>query len=114
MEVAQEEGVGVRAAKILYPLFVGQAFGAVITSLTFIVVARILEPHNYGLYTFAFGFSALVNGLLAFGVGAYFSTVLAKLAYKKDGEGILKTLSCGYIISGTVGVIFTLLGIGIS
>ena len=114
MEASREEGVGIKAAKILYPLFVGQAFGAIITSLTFIVVARILEPHNYGLYTFAFGFSALVNGLLAFGVGAYFSTVLAKLAYKKDGEGILRTLSCGYIIAGAVGVILTLLGIGIS
>ncbi len=114
MAGAEEDGVGVRAAKIMYPLFVGQAFGVVFTALTFIVVARLLGPSSYGIYTLAFGFSALINGFLAFGVGAYFSTVLARLAYKKDGEKILGALTSGYIIAGTVGILLTLFGVGIS
>ena len=114
MAGSQEEGVGVRAAKILYPLFVGQGFGVIFTAMTFIVVARLLGPSQYGIYTFAFGFATLVNGFLAFGVGAYFSTALAKLAYKKDGQGILKALTSGYVISGSISLLLTLFGIGIS
>ncbi len=114
MDSVAEEGIGVRSAKILYPLFMGQGFGVAFTALTFIVVARILNPTGYGVYTLAFGFAALVNGFLAFGVGAYFSTMLAGLSYKKDGEGILRTLSSGYIIAGTAGIVLTLFGIGVS
>ena len=112
--VAEVEGIGSRSARILYPLFVGQGFGVVFTALTFVIVARLLGPSAYGVYTLAFGFSALINGFFAFGVGAYFSTVLARLAYKNDSEGILGALSSGYAIAGTVGVLLTLFGIGIS
>ncbi len=77
-------------------------------------MARLLGPASYGIYTLAFGFSALVNAFFAFGVGAYFGTNLARLAYKKDHNGILSTLATGYIISGTVGLILTLVGVGIS
>ena len=114
MEGSGEDRIGMRAAGILYPLFVGQGFSVVLTALTFIIVARILGPSSYGIYTFAFGFSALVNGFLAFGIGAYFSSTLSKLAYKNDGEGILRSLFGGYAIAGTVGIILTLLGISIS
>lgn len=114
MAGSEEEGVGVRAAKILYPLFVGQGFGVIFTALTFIVVARLLGPSQYGIYTFAFGFSTLVNGFLAFGVGAYFSTALARLAYQKDGRGILRALTSGYVISGSISLLLTIFGIGIS
>ncbi len=113
-DVIEEEGVAVRAAKILYPLFVGQGFGVVFTALTFIIVARLLGPADYGVYTFAFGFSSLINGFLAFGVGAYFSTMLARLAYKKDGESIIKVLSSGYLIAGGVSLALTVFGMAIS
>lgn len=114
MDEAGKDGVGVRAARIMYPLFVGQGFGIIFTALTFIVVARLLGPSGYGVYTFAFGFAALINGFMAFGVGAYFSSALAKLAYRKDWNGVMKALSSGYTIAGVVGIILTLFGVGVS
>ncbi len=113
-KASPEESIGIRSAKILYPLFVGQGFGVLLTALTFIVVARLLGPSSYGIYTFAFGFSTLVNGFLAFGIGAYFSSIISRLAYKKDGEGILRSLTGGYMIEGAVGTLLTVLGISIS
>lgn len=109
-----EDGVGTRAARVLYPLLVGQAFGIVLTAATFIIVTRLLGPSAYGVYIFAFGFSALVNGVAAFGVGAYFSSELAGLAYKRDGEGLLSTLSSGYVIATAVGIILSVIGIALS
>ncbi len=114
MEGSGEDGIGIRAAKILYPLFVGQFFAVIFTTLTFIVVARLLGPSSYGVYTFAFGFSALVNGFLAFGIGAYFSSTLSKLAYKKDGEGMVRTIFSGYALSMIISTVLTLFGIAIS
>ena len=114
MDAPKEDGIGVKAARIIYPLFIGQVFGIIFTALTFIVVARLLGPASYGLYTFAFGFSALVNGFLAFGVGPYFSSNLARLAYKKDGEGIMDTLNSGYVIAGAMGVVLTIFGVAVS
>ena len=114
MDGTIEDGIGVKTARIMYPLFAGQAIGIIFTAMTFIIVARILGPSQYGLYTFALGFAALVNGFLAFGVGPYFSSNLAGLMRKKDGEGILTVMGSGYIIAGALGVILTLFGIGIS
>ncbi len=114
MDLKSERDLGEKAAHILYPLFVGQFFGIIFTALTFIVVAMILHPTNYGLYVFAFGFSTLVNGFAGFGVGAYFSNILAKYSYQRDGEGILRALWSGYIIAAAVGLFLTLFGIAIS
>lgn len=114
MDIKSEHALGEKAVRILYPLFVGQGFSIVFTAITFIVVARLLGPVSYGLYVFAFGFSTFVNGFAAFGIGAYFSNILAKLAYERDGEGILRALTSGYIIAGAVGIILTLLGIALS
>src|SRR5271167_4522160 len=114
MDEQTEEYLGEKAVRILYPLFVGQFFGIIFTALTFIAVARLLGPASYGIYVFAFGFSTLVNGFAGFGIGAYFSNILAKFAYRREGEAMLRSLTSGYIVAGTVGIILTLIGIGLS
>ena len=114
MHAETDENMGSGAAKLIYPLFVGQFFGLLLTAATFVVVTRILGPSQYGVYVFAFGFSALVNAVAAFGIGAYWNRQLATLRYKKDGEGILKELSSGYAIVIAVGIILSVFGIAIS
>ena len=112
--ISTEDGVGRKAVKVLYPLFLGQFFGIVLTAATFIIVTRLLGPSGYGAYVFAFGFSALVNGVSAFGVGAYFNSTLARLAYRKDGNGMLRAISSGYIIVGSIGIMLSLAGVALS
>jgi O-antigen/teichoic acid export membrane protein len=112
--ISTQESVGRKAVKVLYPLFMGQFFGLVLTAATFIIVTRLLGPADYGIYVFAFGFSTLVNGVAAFGVGAYFNSELAGLAYRKDGSSMLHVVNSGYIIAGAVGIALSLLGIALS
>lgn len=112
--ISTQESIGRKAVKVLYPLFIGQFFGLILTAATFIIVTRLLGPSQYGVYVFAFGFSALVNGVAAFGVGAYFSSELAGLAYRKDGGGMLNALHSGYLIAGGVGVLLSIMGIALS
>ncbi len=114
MDGAQEAGIGERAAKIMYPLFVGQVFAVIFTALTFVVVARLLKPTDFGIYVFAFGFAAFVNSFHAFGIGSYFSTRLAKHVYNKNDEGILRTLGSGYLIAFIASGLITILGVLLS
>ncbi len=114
MHTETGENMGSRAAKLIYPLFVGQFLGLLLTAATFIAVTRILGPSRYGIYVFAFGFSALVNAVAAFGIGTYWNRQLAALHYKKDGRGMLKVLSSGYAIVMAVGMALSLFGIAIS
>ncbi|MHB1830538.1 MAG: oligosaccharide flippase family protein [Candidatus Micrarchaeaceae archaeon] len=114
MHTETDENMGSRAAKLIYPLFIGQFLGLLLTAATFIAVTRILGPSQYGIYVFAFGFSALVNAVAAFGIGTYWNRQLATLHYNKDGEGILKELSSGYAIVMAVGIILSVFGIAIS
>lgn len=109
-----EADLAEKAAHILYPIFVGQFFGIILTALTFIVVARLLDPVGYGLYVFAFGFSALVNGFSGFGVGSYLSSTIAKFVYNREGENVLRAVWTGYIIAGIIGLILTFIGISLS
>ncbi len=114
MARAVEDGVGVRAGKMLYPIFLGQVSSGILTAVTFIIIARILGPSQYGIYTFAIGFYALLNSFQAFGVGGYMAYKLPELLRKKDHEGILRAVSSSYIIALAVCGAFTILGIAIS
>jgi len=114
MSKAAEDGVGIRAGKMLYPIFIGQMSGVILTALTFIVVARILGPSDYGVYTFAISFYALLNSFLAFGLGGYLGYAIPKKLYSKDHDGMLRAISSGYIISAGISGTFTLVGIALS
>ncbi len=99
---------------MLYPIFLGQLLRVVLTASSFIVVARLLEPASYGVYTFAMSFYMLLNGFLAFGVGAYVGYAIPELMRKKDKEGVLRAISGSYIIAIAVSGAFTLLGLCLS
>lgn len=110
----EEVEVGTIAAKRLYPLLVGQIFALIFTTATFIIVARLLEPTLYGLYSFAFGFQAFVDGIGAFGIGAYLSRELALYVHKREFERMMSSVLSGFFVAIPVAVAFTLVGIGVS
>ena len=114
MVFESKDDISTRSVKLLYPLFIGQFFGFILTAATFIVVTRLLGPREYGIYIFAFGFCGLVNAFAAFGMGAYFNRQLAKLEYNRDGKGILRELASGYTILIVIGALLSIFGILIS
>lgn len=110
----EKEALGVTSARLLSSLYLGQALGALVTVMTLIIVTRLLLPTGYGVYTFAFGFMALVDFVGNFGMGTYFGRNLARYTYEKAHKKVLDTLITGYTILLPITAFLTLLGIAIS
>lgn len=109
-----KESVGRRATRTFFSSVVGKFLALVITLLTFILVARLLGPSNYGIYTVAIGYGTLIGSVSIFGIAAYFDRHISFMSYKKDTKGIGRILSNGYSIIIPVSAILMGLGIALS
>ena len=102
------------ATKRLAPLIIGQVLATIITLAVLVVVARMLGTALYGLYAFAFGYQAFIDGVVAWGIGVYYGRELAKNTHDRDVKGIVETLTSGFVIALPIAIILTLIGIGFS
>lgn len=109
-----EEEVGTIAARRLYPLLVGQIFSLIFTAALFILVARLLEPATYGLYSFSFGFQSFVDGIGAFGIGAYLSRELTVYSHKREFGRMMDSVLSGMTVVLPGAVLLTLIGVALS
>ena len=109
-----KDGIGVTAARLVSSLYAGQLVGVLITATTFILLTRLLGPGNYGLYTFALGFSLLIGSIQGFGVGTYFNKILPEFGKRKDKDKVLKAIASGYLILVPIALALTFLGIALS
>ncbi|HUB92518.1 MAG TPA: oligosaccharide flippase family protein [Candidatus Saccharimonadales bacterium] len=110
----KRDGLGVTSARLLSSLYAGQGLGILVTAATFIFVTRLLGASGYGIYTFAFGFSALVDCIGNFGMGNYFGRNLARFSYKKNHSKVVETLLTGYAILLPITLALTLVGVAAS
>ena len=92
----KKRSVGNVAARTFYYLFISKLISLVLTSVAFVVVARLLGPSNYGTYTFAIAYYSLIGAGGTLGVGSYFSKNLSKLKQDDDLKSIPKILANGY------------------
>ena len=57
------ESLGKRSTRVLSSLFVGRFIATIIAGITFIVVARLLGPSDYGIYTLAVGIYSFIGAV---------------------------------------------------
>lgn len=110
----KKESLGSRSARTFSVLGIGRIIGLLIGILTIVIIARILGPANYGIYTLAFAFFTLMGSTNNFGFGVYLTKHLAEYGEKKDMEGFRKALASGYFSVIVVGMVITLVGIAVS
>ncbi|MDE1762529.1 MAG: polysaccharide biosynthesis protein [Candidatus Micrarchaeota archaeon] len=110
----KQESIGRRATRTFFASVVGKLIALVITTITFIAIARLLGPSGYGIYTVAIGYAALIGAVSIFGIAAYFDRNIASLSYKKDGKGIGKVIANGYAIIIPASIVLAVIGIGLS
>lgn len=110
----KEETFGTKTASIVYSISTGQFISTIIVLLTFVAITRMLQPEKYGLYSFAFGYSTLIDAFAAFGVGAYFTTKISIHVYKKEKEQIFNVMRAGFAVLIPIAVGLTLFGIVLS
>ncbi len=115
-EEPEDESIGIGAARTLSSLLPSKLVGLVISALTVIVIARLLSPTDYGVYTLAFGFALLIGSMGHFGIGTYFNKHFAEEIHKKNREEhrISSILSTGYSMLILLGAIVSIAGVLLS
>lgn len=111
MEFDDDFGVGNSAVRMLYSLLVGKFLYVILTALSLVLLARLLDPSGYGIYTIALGFSALLGAAAPFGISTYMSKYLAEAGAKKESLKISKIITDGYLIIVVVAGIFAAMGL---
>ncbi len=110
----EKESLGSRSARTFSVLGIGRVVGLLLGVITVIIVARMLEPAGYGIYTLAFAFFMLIGATNNFGFGVYLAKHLAEYEEKNDKESFRKSLSSGYLSVAVIGILLSLLGIACS
>ncbi len=108
------DGLGRRTARVLSAVLIGQIISIVLTGITIVLLARLLQPYLYGQYTFAFGYASFIDAVGGLGIGAYLSRHFAIWAFKQDREQMMRVLSSALLIFMVSAILITLLALGLS
>ncbi len=112
--VQQKESLGRRSARTFSVLTIGRTVSLLVGIFSIIVIARLLGPSSYGIFTLAYAFFLLITAASNFGFGQYLTKHLSEAEDKKDKIAFSKALSSGFLGCVIVGFLLTFLGIGIS
>ncbi|MGI0141459.1 MAG: oligosaccharide flippase family protein [Candidatus Micrarchaeales archaeon] len=114
MNEVEQESIGRRATRTFFASVVGKVLALIITTATFIAVARLLGPSSYGIYTIAIGYAALIGAVSHFGIASYFDRNISSMSYRKDMKGMSRVISNGYAVIVPIAVALALVGIALS
>lgn len=108
------EPLGRRSARTFSVLTVGRTLSLLIGILSIIVIARLLGPDGYGIFTIAFAFFSFVSAFSNFGFGQYLIKHLSESEDRHDKHEFARTLAAGLFSVVMIGLVLTAIGIAIS
>ncbi|MGA3020582.1 MAG: oligosaccharide flippase family protein [Candidatus Micrarchaeales archaeon] len=111
---AEKESLGSRSARTFSVLTVGRGIGLLISIITIVIIARMLGPSRYGVYTLAFAFFLFIGSTNNFGFGMYLTKHLSEYVEKGDRRSFGKALISGYFLVTLTGALLTVIGIFVS
>ncbi len=110
-----EKIVGGKTAGVASFMSFGRFIALFLSGIAFIIVARILGPSVYGVYTLALAYSGFfTSGLADFGISTTFSKFIGQYSGKGNKKEIEKVLSNGYTIAVITGLSLTLVAFSLS
>ncbi|MFI5412675.1 MAG: oligosaccharide flippase family protein [Candidatus Micrarchaeales archaeon] len=110
----QKHEVGSRTAGMASFMVFGRFISLFLAGVAFIVVARILGPSTYGIYTLAISFSGFFGSVADLGVGMAINKFIAEYTAKKKKAEIDSVISNGYLSVLITGLFFTLIAFSMS
>lgn len=116
-DAAEEHGrvVGEKTAGVASLMVFGKFVALFLAGIAFIVVARILGPSLYGVYTISYSFAGFFGaGFSDLGIGTAFSKFVGQYWGKGDKESTEKVLSNGYVVAIISGLVFTIIAFMLS
>jgi len=90
-------------------LFIGYFSSLVILAIGSIIVARLLGPDGYGIFSLAFVVPTLIYGLIDPGVGAALTRFCAKFKSENREDLIIQTIKTAFLFKAIVAATATLL-----
>lgn len=103
-----------KTAKSASFLISGKVLSLGIQVLMFVVVARLLLPSNYGIYTIALSIAGFASGFGGLNIGVYFTERIPFLTAKKRAHEIGTALGDGIIAVIAPGIVIFLVGVALS
>jgi len=106
--------IGKKSATGSFQLFVGQASSTAIMAIGTIILARIITPAEYGLYSIALIPSYMAILFRDWGINSALTKFTANLKAQKSEEKIYETIKTGLMFETAMGFILSLILISLS
>lgn len=110
----EKEPLSRRSARTFSVLTVGRVLALLIGMANVVIIARLLGPQLYGIFTVAFAFFTLMTSASVFGFGQYLVRHLSQAEDNRDAKAFSKALGSSYFSVIAIGLLLTLFGMGIS
>lgn len=104
-----ENQLGSKVANVVSFGTFGRFSAIIISGIAFVIVARILGPSVYGIYTLAISAAAFFTAVADLGVNTAVNKLIGQYSDKKDKKELDKVLSDGYASVLATGLLFTLI-----
>lgn len=102
--------LGIKSANVASFITIAQALAIVINALTLVVVARMLGPSNYGLYTLGSGVAALFLSLSGISIGTYLNKRMPEMLAAGDRKGLKEMVGDSLLLVVVVSIGAMLVG----
>ena len=109
MEEAEALSRGGKTARIATSVLAAKSFTFLATGIAFIIVARILGPGTYGVYTLAIAIAGFFGSFGDFGFSLSAVKFIAEYIEKKNTEMVKSTITNAYAAAALIGIIFTVI-----
>lgn len=112
-ETEDVQELGILAAKQGTIYLLGEIGTSVISVVLLIFLTRYLQPTDFGLFSIAISFAAILNVAQNFGIGTAYRKMLPEM--RKDGKvKIRKLLTSGYVVALPIATAIAVIGVLVS
>lgn len=114
MEEAEALSRGGKTARIATSVLAAKSFTFLAAGIAFIIVARILGPGTYGVYTLAVAIAGFFGSFGDFGFSLSAVKFIAEYIEKKNTAMVKSTITNAYVGAALIGAIFTIIAFAAS
>jgi O-antigen/teichoic acid export membrane protein len=109
-EEQEEIDFGTHAAKRGIVFVAGQITVALVTLMMLIILARLLQPAEFGIYSIAIAFNGIITIASNFGMGTAFRKMLPEMGKAAKGSANA-LLSSGYFVAISIGTVIAVVSL---
>ncbi len=106
--------LGAQTAGTASYVLIGKLSSIIFLGAAFIILARLLGPSEYGVYTLALGAAGFFGAVGNLGVSTAMNKFIPEHVYKKDKKALEELLANAFFVTIITGVVLSLLSIAFS